>query len=623
MTPRSLIAMVLLFLSPAVLADVPLLERKISVAFHGERLDASLTKIGKIAGFTFSYSPAIFEASKIINDSFVNKSVRQVLDEFFKGTIEYKTRGRHIILTKAEVTSLKKEPAILTGYVVDEATGEHLKNVSVYDPITLTSTLTDSYGYFEIKIDKPSADVILSVNKLDYTDTLVAVQPHGRLLNIPMRINKDKIAVIADSVSQKIKRFWKAQVLYFQNINVLNIEDTLYRTTQLSLVPFVGTNHKLSGNVINDYSFNIFGGYSLGVEKLEIGGLFNLVRGDMNGAQFGGTFNAVGGKMNGVQFAGIFNANRDTTRGAQFAGVFNVNWSHAEKFSAAGTLNINRQGAEGVQLAGVGNMTAGEQKGSQLAGVFNISTGNTGPLQLAGVYNLAARDMHGLQGAGVFNLTAGNVRGTQLAPVFNLAGRNVKGSQISALFNFARHVHGTQIGLINMADSMKGVPIGLMSFVWKGYHKIEVSADEIFYTNVAFRTGVREFYNIFTAGAKPSTFKDQETLWSFGYGVGTAPRVSRKIFLNLDVTSNQVVHGNSIETLQLLNKLYIGFDYQAFRKVSLTFGGTLNGYVTERGFDQDESLFTHYHPDIFYTRDIGSRHNLKMWIGGKVGLRFL
>jgi hypothetical protein len=429
--------------------------------------------------------------------------------------------------------------------------------------------------------------------------------------------------MIADSVGQKIKRFWKAQIVYFQNINVVNIEDTLYRTTQVSLVPFVGTNHKLSGNVINDYSFNIFGGYSLGVEKLEIGGLFNLVRGDMDGVQFAGTFNAVGGKMKGVQFAGIFNANRDTTRGAQFAGVFNVNWSRAEKFSAAGTLNINRQGAEGVQLAGVGNMTVGEQMGPQLAGVFNISTGNTGPLQLAGVYNLAAGNMKGFQGAGVFNLTAKNVKGTQLAPIFNLAGENIRGAQISGLFNFARHVHGTQIGLVNIADSVKGVPIGLLSLVWKGYHKIEISADEIFYTNVAFRTGVGQFYNIITAGAKPSTFKDQQTFWSFGYGIGTAPRLSRKLFLNVDVTANQVVQANSIEALNLLNKVYIGFDFQAFRKLSLTFGGTLNAYVTEKGYDQYKSLFTDYQPDIFYNRDFGSRHNMKMWIGGKVGLRFL
>jgi hypothetical protein len=173
-----------------------------------------------------------------------------------------------------------------------------------------------------------------------------------------------------------------------------------------------------------------------------------------------------------------------------------------------------------------------------------------------------------------------------------------------------------------MADSVKGIPIGLMSLVWKGYHKIEVSADEIFYNNLSFRTGVHAFYNIFTAGAKPSTYKDNETVWTFGYGVGTAPRLSRRMFMNFDLTSNQIVRGNNIEEINLLNKVYVGFDYQAFKKMSLTFGATVNGLITKNSFDGYPPLFTDYQPDIFYDHNFGSDHNLKMWIGAKVGLRF-
>jgi hypothetical protein len=162
-----------------------------------------------------------------------------------------------------------------------------------------------------------------------------------------------------------------------------------------------------------------------------------------------------------------------------------------------------------------------------------------------------------------------------------------------------------------------------MSLVWKGYHKIEISADEIFYNNLSFRTGVRQFYNIFTAGARPSTYKDDETFWTFGYGIGTAPRLSRKISLNLDLTSNQIVEGNVIESVNLVNKVYVGFDYQAFKKISLTFGATLNGHITENSLEPAPSIFTHYQPKVFYSRSIGSDHNVRMWVGGKVGLRFL
>src|SRR5690348_16782470 len=233
----------------SVFGQAPLLERKITITLNNETVEASLKKISTAAGFVFSYNPDILDRQKTLTLTFINKPVREVLDEIFKGSIQYKVRGQYIILTASPQSSAKKEPAIVAGYIVDEATGERLRDVSVYDPVTLTSTITDSYGYFEIKIDKPAPEIILSVNRKNYTDTLVAVQSRGRLLNIPMRINKERIAVMADSLSEKLRRFWVKNERFFHNPNLVNVDDTLYRTSQVSLVPFIGTNHKMSGNV--------------------------------------------------------------------------------------------------------------------------------------------------------------------------------------------------------------------------------------------------------------------------------------------------------------------------------------------------------------------------------------
>ena len=57
--------------------------------------------------------------------------------------------------------------------------------------------------------------------------------------------------------------------------------------------------------------------------------------------------------------------------------------------------------------------------------------------------------------------------------------------------------------------------------------------------------------------------------------------------------------------------------------MSVTFGATLNGYVTKNSFDPYPPIFEDYQPDIFLDRDFGTDHNLKMWLGAKVGLRFL
>ena len=587
---------------------IPLLERTITISFEQERLEVALKKISTQAGFTFSYNSRIIDRNKIISERFAGKTVREVLDQIFGGAIQYKARGRYVILTKAPVDEAKDR--VLTGYVVDESTGKRLQNVSVYDPVSLSSTVTDSYGYFELKVDQPSAEEIkLAVRKLNYTDTLIAVNLDRRqLINIQMREHADKVNALADSVRQKIQRFWRTKVRSPQEANMENIQDTLYREFQFSVFPFVGTNHKLSGNVINDYSLNLYGGYSLGLRKLEFGGLFNLVRSDVTGAQFAGIFNAVGGKVKFIQLAGIFNMNRDSVNGYQFAGMVNLNGNSTSKFSGAGLLNVTLRDSRATQIAGLGNVTIGRQEGPHVAGLFNFSN----------------KDSRIAQVAGLTNVTIGDFKGAQVSGLLNFTLRALEGAQVSGLLNYATRIRGAQVGIINATDSIHGVPIGLLSFVLKGYHKIEVSADEIFYTNVAFRTGVRQFYNILTAGAKPNTFDDDETYWTFGYGIGTAPKLSRTLSLNVDLTANQVVYGRqSIEAINMINKLYLGLDFQFVKNFGVTFGVTLNGYITDTTYDKYQPLFTDYKPRIISDKTYSNDINMKMWWGGKIGLRFL
>ena len=68
---------------------IPYLERVLTINFNHERLDASLKRVSQQAGFTFSYSPAILEADRVINYTFVNKTVREILDQLFGGTVKY------------------------------------------------------------------------------------------------------------------------------------------------------------------------------------------------------------------------------------------------------------------------------------------------------------------------------------------------------------------------------------------------------------------------------------------------------------------------------------------------------------------------------------------------------
>jgi hypothetical protein len=600
--------------------NIPPLERKVSVSFQGMQIESALSRLSQAGGFTFSYSPSILNSNQLVSREYTEKSVREILNGFFGESILVKGKGNYIILNKAP-TPTKKEMVnntiTISGYITNGNTGEKISEVSVYNKKSLTAAITDQFGFFKITLDNPDQEAELYFSKRSFLDTLIVLGSDVPFINMVMfpetpliakvEPMKDTVEVItgpiavrppvvrpeSTSSNKRTFREFLQEEIFSKNIfskkrgdvNVKNIKDPIYKDFQVSFVPFVGTNHKLSGNVINGYSLNILGGYSMGTTKAEFGGLFNIDRGDVSYAQFAGLFNTVGGRTNGGQFAGLGNLTRKKVEGGQFAGLFNANLDSVNAGQFAGLFNVNGRASEGAQIAGLFNVQPSYYKGAQIAGLFNVAT------------------------------------------------HQMYGTQVAGLVNYAHNIHGGQIGLINYADSIRGIPLGLMSIVSKGYHKIEFSADEIFYINAAFRTGVRQFYNILQAGMKPESFDgstnpgslnpDQENIWAFGYGVGTAPKLTKWLYLNVDLTSSQVNRGSFTNSVSLLNKLYLGFDFQIAKKFSITAGATLNGYLSDPTYSDNPTLFTDFTPTIIKSHSFTNGNELKMWWGGKVGIRFL
>lgn len=602
---------------------VPLLERSMSIELRNEPIDAALTKISRAGGFNFSYSPSILNSNQSITESFNNKSVREILNSLFGESIAAKGRGNYVILTRAAAPSRKavaQAQVVISGYVISPTDGAKLADVSIYNKRTLTGVITDQFGYFKITFDNPEEQETLNFSKRGFLDTAIYLIPgKTEFINMVMAPEQEPVAVVVsepvidleveDTVAvatnePRVERFPREETKKFSlrdflqknvfsknifsrkkgGVNMNNIRDPLYRDFQVSLVPFVGTNHKLSGNVVNGYSFNILGGYSMGTDKLELGGLFNIDRRDVRFGQFAGLLNTVGGKTQGVQFAGLGNATRRKVDAFQFAGLFNANLD-----------SVN---------------------GGQFAGLFNVN----------------GRASQGAQMAGLFNIQPSSYTGVQVAGLMNFATHQMNGAQVAGLINFAHNIEGSQIGLLNFADSIRGVPIGLMSFVSRGYHKLEFSADEIFYVNASFRTGVQHFYNIITAGLKPESLDgstspgalnpNEQNIWSFGYGVGTAPRVTKWLDLNIDLTANHVNKGSFTNSVSLLNKLYLGLDFKIVKGLSITAGATLNSYLSDPTYTETPVLFTDFNPTIVSEHNFTNGNNLKFWWGGKVGLRF-
>jgi hypothetical protein len=121
------------------------------------------------------------------------------------------------------------------------------------------------------------------------------------------------------------------------------------RPVQSSFVPGLGTHGKIGAQVVNKFSLNILGGYTAGVNGLEIAGLFNIDQGDVRYTQIAGLFNVVGGGMQGVQIAGLANTVKDTVRGLQLAGVSNYCGDRVQGMQLSGVANVAADSVRGLQ----------------------------------------------------------------------------------------------------------------------------------------------------------------------------------------------------------------------------------------------------------------------------------
>lgn len=575
---------------------IPFLEKKISVVAENQELAVVLAKIGQAGGFSFSYNPAIGDFSKLVSVKVNQKPVREILQQLLSDEYDYKERDKYIILKKSKVRKVKsesKELLTISGYVKD-SNGEPLSWVSIYDKASLASTVSNDYGYFSMEFYTRQLPVNLIFSKQHFVDTILPLKISGSTFNTVVLRNMPRptpvippvnIDSLAKKAEEATRSFFRA---YEKEPNHQNISDTIYREFQASIIPFVGTNGELSGNVINKYSLNLFGGYSLGTQAIELAGFFNLNRGDVSDVQLAGFLNMTGGKVKGVQAAGFVNLVRGDVNGVQAAGFVNTTWSNF--------------------------------KGAQFAGYVNVVKGKVDGAQFAGFVNCTLDSMKGFQVAGFCNFVGGTMKGTQLSGFVNVARGHLKGTQIGFL-NYAKTVKGSQIGFLNFTDSSEGIPVGFLSFVNSGYHKIEIGTDELLPLNISLRTGVNAFHNILSAGINPGT--GDTLLWNFGYGFGTTYKITPRTAIDFDITSSQMVKGNNFDKINLVNRAALGADFSLSKKVSFALAFTFNAQLTNSNYQNYPNIFTWTKPDVFNTTTYPAADlDLKFWWGFKAGIRF-
>lgn len=594
---------------------IPPLDRVISVDIRNATLDNALRQISRAGRFEFSYDPTRIDGNTSITLRLTNAPVREVLNRVFLNRVTFKSRGNHIILVRVDPPESAPKSFLLDGYILDEQTGERIARASIFEKTTLASTVSNPFGYYKLQLPTGLTNVRLDVRKQAYLGETVLIRSRvshavnirmtplppttpSSIQTLPIRVTEDTMrsaepplasvsveapAPMLDSTAHQplsvVDKGWASISKFFvsaqQTIHDINLNrDTLYRDWQVSFVPFLGTNGRLSGRISNRFSVNMLMGYSFGVRAFEVGGLMNLVRTDVDGFQAAGLANVIGGHVDGVQAAGLINYTNHTVKGAQLAGLIN---------SAGRSVT-----------------------GAQLAGLINYANQGVQGGQVAGLINLSGRSVNGIQLAGLVNVARGEVRGLQISGVLNVA---------------QRVTNGPQIGLINLADTVGSVPIGLLSFVRKGgYKRVEIAANEVNLLNVTFRTGVQRLYNILTAGHSFDRIGSPRL--SAGYGLGMAFRVSKATLFNLELIDQHLFYFDRTYPEDWNNHIRLNtlIETRFGNHLALAFGPSANWY-----FSNDNRPIPLLQPEILLVSDQPANfRNTRHWgwIGCQVGLRF-
>jgi len=521
------------------------LQRNIQFHTDGDvSVKSMLDSVSTKNGFYFSYESKVLEMDKSLQIS----DFKGTLEEFLVTTLgdqyEYREIPGYIIIRyaperldlDAEIDS-KARKVTVKGYVTNLNTQDAVKNASIFDKNSLTSTLTDDKGYFKISYKETGQSIWLTLKKENYRDTTFLLLP---TVNIVADKEGRRFRFIPDDGStDKLEESFVGRMFIglgqrFQRINLGGF--FAESPFQMSFVPGLSSRGLMTSQSINKFSLNVLGGYTAGVEGLEIAGIFNINQKNVKSVQVAGIFNVVGGSAEGLQVGGVYNSVFKNMYGLQIGGLHN----HVAK------------NASGLQIAGLVNRTDSIAH-SQIGGLVNHARSARG-FQIAGLVNNVKVESNGLQLAGLANHASVSAR-----------------VQIAGITNRAKTVSGFQLGLINFAGS-SDYPIGLLNFIKDGEKSIGISIDESSISHFTFRSGGRKLYGLLGLTYKTEV-ADIPLGIEAGFGIHLIPEKQFSLdfeFANV-VVSDFLEESNTIASFRLMPGFKLGKHFKLVGSPTLNF----------------------------------------------------
>jgi TonB-dependent SusC/RagA subfamily outer membrane receptor len=157
---------------------------KVTLNMVNVPLNDVLNEIEKKSDYTFLVNEEVVDVTRKVDAVFVNTSIKDILDQLFKGEkIKYVTSDRQIIITPTKTKGGDFQPKKVTGRVTDEKSGETLIGVTVQIKGTSMGTTSSVDGTYSIDI--PTSDAILLFSYVGYEPQEISTRD-VQVINVAM-----------------------------------------------------------------------------------------------------------------------------------------------------------------------------------------------------------------------------------------------------------------------------------------------------------------------------------------------------------------------------------------------------------------------------------------------------
>lgn len=318
-----------------------------------------------------------------------------------------------------------------------------------------------------------------------------------------------------------------------------------------------------------------------------------------------------------------------------FIAVFTIvsrGYSQSEKsFQLSFITPLSTNGASANKIANDYsiNLLGGYSRANnvfEFGGLYNINSEYTKGVQFAGLTNISSKGVKAIQFAGLANVTSNQEGGIQISGISNVASKGNVGAQVGGILNVAKNA-GTQIGLINIADSVGGASIGLINIVKKnGKQEFELGFSDAINTYLSFKLGTDKFYTIFSGGINFYDIKNTETKapaqFLVGLGFGKEIHFKKSFATQFELMGYAVTEDKEFTgDLNLLSQFKLTVSKELSSGLKFYVGPVFNMTISQYKNAEGELVGTNIAPYTIF-QDNNGKTALKGWIGLSLGIRY-